>query len=118
MRPWVLENEMPEFFRILVLSVPNLAEAIVGTLVLTGILLQMRQYFNSRLGALKDTYIYLAAVGIAGAYAISQEYKWHNLGGNNVFDIYDVIASIIGLVLTFGLINKFGFLDKTELKNE
>ena len=118
MRPWVLEKELPEFFRIFVLSVPNLAEAIVGTLLLTGILLQIRQYFNKRLGDLKVTFIHLAAVGIAGVYGISQEYELHNIGGNNVFDIYDVIASIIGLMIAFGLIQKFGFIDKTELNNE
>ena len=112
LRPRVLEKELPEFFRIFVLSVPNLAEAIIGTLLLTGILLQMRQYFNKRLGDLKDTYIHLAAVGIAGVYGISQEYKLHNIGGNNVFDIYDVIASIIGLMIAFGLIQKFGFIER------
>lgn len=117
LRPWVLEKELPDFFRIFVLSVPNLIEAIVGTLLLTGILLQMKHYFSKRLGDIKDTYIHLAAVGIAGVYGISQEYKLHNIGGNNIFDIYDVIASIIGLMIAFGLIQKFGFINKTELKN-
>ena len=112
LRPWVLEKELPELFRILVLSLPNLAEAIIGTLLLTGILMQLRQYFNKLLGNLKDTYIHLAAVGIAGVYGISQEYKLHNIGGNNVFDIYDVIASIIGLIIAFGLIQKFGFIER------
>ena len=114
LRPWVLETELPEFFRIFVLSVPNLAEAIIGTLLLTGILFQMRQYFINRLGDLKDTYIHLAAVGLAGVYGISQEYKLHNIGGNNVFDIYDVIASIIGLIIAFGLIQKFGFIERQD----
>lgn len=110
-RSWVLEKELPELFKIFVLSVPNLAEAIIGTLLLTGILYQLRQYFNKRLVGLKDTYIHLAAVGIAGVYGISQEYKLHNIGGNNVFDIYDVIASIIGLIIAFGFIQKFGFIE-------
>ncbi|WP_299557197.1 hypothetical protein [Seonamhaeicola sp.] len=118
MRPWVLEKDLPNVFKIFVLSVPNLAEAIIGTLLLTGLLFQLRPYFNQRLRALKDTYIHLAAVGIAGVYGISQEYKWHNIGGNNVFDIYDVMASIIGLVIAFGLLQKFGFIDKTELYKE
>jgi len=118
LRPWVLEKGLPEFFKIFVLSVPNLAEAIVGTLLLTGILYQTRLYFNKRLGNFKDTYIHIAAVGIAGIYGVSQEYKLHNIGGNNVYDLNDVIASVIGLVIAFGFIQTFGFIDTTDLRNE
>ncbi len=119
LRPWVLENELSEFFQIIVFSLPNLVEAIIGTLVLAGILLQMRLYFGNTIGNIKDTYVYLIAVGIAAIYVISQEFKLHNLGGNNVFDIYDVVASIIGLSLTFGLIQIFGFVEepKTEIRS-
>ncbi len=117
LRPLVLESQSPEFFKIFVLSVPNLAEAIVGTLLLTGVLWQIRQHFSTQLGDLKDIYIRIAAVGIAGVYSISQEYKLHNIGGNNVFDIYDVVASIIGLMIAFGCIQKFGFIDETESKS-
>ena len=113
LRPWVLETQLPELFSIFVLSVPNLIEAFVGTLLLTGILLQIRQYFNKDFGSLKETHIYLIAAGMAGVYSISQEYKLHNLGGNNVFDVYDVIASVAGLVIAFGVIRTLGFLDKT-----
>ena len=119
LRPWVLENELPEIFQIVVLSIPNLIEAIVGTLILTGILLHLRQYFGKTTRNIKDTYIHLMATGIAGIYVISQEFKFHNIGGNNVYDLYDVIASIIGLALTFGLIQAFGFVQesKTEILN-
>ena len=43
LRPWVIEHDLPELFQIVVFSIPNLIEAILGTLVLTGILLQLRQ---------------------------------------------------------------------------
>ena len=115
-RPWVLENDLPEFFQIIVFSLPNLVEAIVGTLILTGILLLLRQHFSKTVGHIKDTCIYLIAVGIVAIYVISQEFKFHDLGGNNVYDVYDVIASIIGLSLTFGLIQVFGFAEEPELK--
>ena len=119
LRPWVLENELSEPFQIIVLSIPNLIEAIVGTLILTGILLQLRLEFSKTIGNIKDTYVHLIAVGIAAAYVISQEFKFHNLGGNNVYDLYDIIASIMGLILTFGLIQAFGFVEepKTEISN-
>ena len=111
-RPWMLARDVPEFIKIFVLSVPNFIEAIVGTIVVTGLLFRAQQYFNKQLGKYKDVYIYLAAVCIAALYVLTQEFKIHNLGGNNVFDPYDVIASILGLMTTFGVIYKFGFLSE------
>ena len=111
LRPWVLKNETSAFFQIIVLSIPNLIEAIVGTLLLTGILLQLKQHFYKKMGHIKNDYFYIVAVGIASVYSVSQEFKFHNLGGNNVYDPYDVIASIIGLVMTYGLITIFGFVE-------
>ena len=114
-RPWVLENDVSEILLIISFSLPNFIEAIVGTLILTGILLQARQYFDEKLGSIKTSHIYLGAVSIASIYVISQEFKFHNLGGNNVFDYYDIIASIIGLIGTYGIIRYFGFTEKTEI---
>jgi hypothetical protein len=112
LRPWVLENKLPELFQILVFSIPNFIEAIVGTIIFTGILLQLRQYLSKKIGHIKDIYVHLIAVVLTAIYVISQEFKFHNLGGNNLYDLYDVIASIIGLLLAFGLIRVFGFVEK------
>jgi len=90
-------------------------EAIVGTLIFTGILLQTRQYFKKKIGTIKDIYIHIMAVIIVGLYVITQELTLHNLGGNNVYDPYDLIASIIGLVGTFVIIQWFGFTNKIEV---
>lgn len=116
LRPWVLENETSEFFQIIVLSIPNLIEAITGTLLLTGILLQLKNRFNNKMGHIKDNYLYLVAVGLATIYSVSQEFKFHNFGGNNVYDPYDVIASLIGFVMTYVLIQVFGFVEKVKTK--
>jgi len=118
LRPWVLKNEMLEFFQIIVLSIPNLIEAIVGTLLLTGILLQLKHRFNEKIGHIKDEYLYLVAVSLAAVYSVSQEFKFHNFGGNNVYDPYDVIASFIGLGMTYGLIKIFGFVEKVSNENQ
>lgn len=115
LRPWVLENDVPPLFLVATNSLPNLIEAIIGTLVLTGILLQARQYFNKKLGFIKVTYIHILAVGIAAVYVITQELKFHNFGGNNVFDRNDIVASVIGLIGTFGMIQLFGFTDALEI---
>ncbi len=114
LRPWILGNDLPDIFQIATHSIPNLTEAVIGTLILTGFLLQARQYFNQKLGFLKDIQIYLIALGLASVYVITQELKFHNLGGENVYDPYDLIASIIGLFGTFLIVQNFGFLNKVE----
>lgn len=111
LRPWVLENDLSIFFQIIVFSVPNLIEAILGTLVLTGILIYLRQY-SEKTKHIKDSTAYLLSVSISSLYVISQELKLHNLGGNNVYDPYDLIASIIGLLLTYLTLTKYGFTVK------
>ena len=114
-RPWILEHKSPDILLIVTYSIPNLIEAIIGTLLLTGILLQIRQYFNKKFGSIKDIAIHIIAVIIAGIYVISQELKFHNLGGNNVYDPYDLVASLIGLILTFGIIQLYGFTEEVAI---
>lgn len=114
LRPWILENDVTGIFLIFTNSLPNMIEGIFGTLILSGILSLARLYFKKNLGIIKDTYLYISAVLIASVYVISQELKFHNLGGNNVYDFYDIIASIIGIAMTFIIIQKYGFTDKTE----
>jgi len=113
LRPWILENEFSGFLLILTLSIPNLLEAIIATLILKGILLQLNQYYLSKTNAIKEITLRISAVALAAIYVISQELKFHNLGGNNVYDPYDLIASAIGLVGTFTVIQLFGFVNKT-----
>jgi hypothetical protein len=115
LRPWILENNLSDFLLVATYSIPNLIEAIIGTLILTGILLQTRQYFKEKFGSIKDTYIYQIAVTITAIYVIYQELKFHNLGGNNVYDPYDLVASIIGLIGTFVIIELLGFTEDVEI---
>lgn len=111
MRPWILENEVLEILLMVSFSIPNFIEAIVGTLILTGILFQVRQYFNGKLDTVNDTVLHILAVSIASIYVISQELKFHYIGGNNVYDPYDIAASLMGLIMTFGVIKIFGFVE-------
>lgn len=115
LRPWILENELSGIILILTNSIPNLVEAIIGTLILTGILLQIHQSFIKKARAIKDIYIHVLATVFASVYVISQELKLHSLGGNNVYDTYDLIASFLGLTLTFGIIQIFGFADESDI---
>ncbi len=111
LRPFVQKNSYPEFLQIVVLSLPNFAEAVMGTLLLTGILLQVRQHFSKKFGTIKTSHVYLIALSLASVYVISQELKFHNIGGNNTYDHFDIIASLIGLTFTYLIISKFGFAD-------
>ncbi|MDZ7693674.1 MAG: hypothetical protein U5K69_21575 [Balneolaceae bacterium] len=115
-RPWVLANDVPDIFLIVTYSIPNLIEATIGTLILTGILLQVRQHLYNTFGSIKDTYIHILAVCVTSIYVLSQELTFHNLGGNNVYDPYDIVASLIGLLATFGIIQLFGFTEKKMMQ--
>lgn len=114
-RNWILKNDVPDFMLIVTYSIPNLIEAIIVTLIFTGILLQVRQHFNKKFGSIKTKPIHIAASSIAAVYVISQELKFHNLGGNNVYDPYDLVASIIGLIATFTIVRVFGFTDEKDI---
>jgi len=58
-RKWILENDLPDFLLIVTYSIPNLIDAIIVTLILTGILLQVRQHFNKKLGSIKAVHIHI-----------------------------------------------------------
>lgn len=109
-RPFVLGNDFPEVFQIVVLSLPNFSEAVMGILLITGILLQIRQFLRHKLNPFKTSHVYLAALILASIYVVSQEFRLHNIGGNNVYDPYDLVASLIGLTLAYMTIRKFGFV--------
>ena len=110
-RPWVLEAGLPAFFDVLVNSLPNLSEAVIGTLLLTGIGLQLRARLSGRLGDLPDAVVYLLAILVSGVYVLSQELKFHNLGGNNVYDPWDLLFSIVGLAAMGIVLGRYGFAD-------
>ena len=108
LRPWILENTTRNALIIFVNSLANFLEAVIGTLLLTGIAFQLRFQFPKYLGQLKEDVLYLLASFCAGVYTISQELKFHHLGGNNVFDPYDLVATVVGLFFAFLLIRKYG----------
>lgn len=104
MRPFVLQNNFPEVIKIFVLSYPNFCEAIIGTIVLTYILLMITARATKNKPKFKERYVYLISVLAAGVYVILQEFKIHNLGGINVYDPYDVLFSVLGLITAYFLL--------------
>ena len=110
-RPWVLEHDYNSIIKIITLSIPNTIEAILGTLLVTGILIQLKIFITGKHPPLRDTALYVFAVGISAIYVITQELKWHNLGGRNVYDFYDLIGSIVGLMFVGVLLLKYGIIE-------
>lgn len=99
LRPFVLERDFHKIFDIIVLSLPNFFEGVVGVLSLTYIGLHLNQRFINPERKIRPRYIYVLAILFAAIFVLTQEFKIHNLGGNNVYDPYDVLFSIIGLSL-------------------
>lgn len=99
LRPLVAGQDYPQFVEVFVFSYPNFCEAIVGTLALTFTMLLL-SYHGLKQPIAAQT-IYLFALLIAALYVILQEFKIHNLGGENVYDPYDVLFSVIGLATAY-----------------
>ena len=116
-RPSVLKSESPEIFKIALLSLPNFFEAIIGTLTLTGIGLVVNDKLNKKY-QIRPRLIYILAVTLAGIYVSTQELKIHNLGGNNVYDVNDLIFSFIGLIIGYWIVFRIKpiIIDRAEKK--
>ena len=102
-RPPILKSESPEFFKYILLSLPNFFESVIGVLIVTGIGLVLNDRLFEKFQIRPKT-IYIVSVLFAGIYVITQEFKIHNLGGNNVYDKNDLIYSVIGLLIGFSII--------------
>jgi len=113
-RPVVLEADVWVGFDIFVLSFPNLVEGIVGVSSASGLLLLAKMRGLWILETIPDRTIIVCAGVLAAIYVLTQEYGLHNLGGNNVTDIYDVIASVIGLSMTVLVYVRYGFFKPSQ----
>lgn len=58
-----------------------------------------------------DGVVYSVAAVLTGTYVLTQEFKLHDLGGRNVFDPWDAVASGIGVVIIWLLFLRWGVLD-------
>lgn len=109
-RPWVLENIDGGPAVILVNSLPNFVEAIIGTIDLV-ILWEIWKRLSGAGHRVADAIVYAIATFIAGLFVISSELNWIQFRGPNVIDPFDIIASILGLILIHRLLVRFGFAD-------
>jgi hypothetical protein len=108
LRPRVLELESPAGLLVLVNSFPNFAEAVLGTLVLAGMAVALRINVPQRLGEVTDTRLFMVVSTLAAVFVVTQELGLHHLGGRNVTDPYDVVASVVGIVLMNRILCRWG----------
>ncbi len=114
LRPWLREHNLPFFLEVAILSLPNFIEAIMGMGIVSAILIVGKQYMSPRFDNLSTTSLLLVALLLSGTYVLTQEFKLHNLGGNNVYDPNDVVASVVGLVATFVTLLRYGLIERVS----
>ena len=112
LRSWVLQRVESGPFVILVNSLPNLVEAVVGTVTLAGMLMSLRENSESLARWLTDSRLYFGATILAAAFVVPQELNWINLDGNSVYDPYDMAASILGLIAINRMLVRFGLVTR------
>ena len=117
-RPWVLENVVGGPVTVVVNSLPNLVEAVVGTIWIAGILLEIWRKVRGSRFYLDFTAIYAVATVIAGLFVISSEVNWIRFRGPNVYDPNDLAASALGLFLVYFLLVRFGLFYEREAESE
>ena len=103
-RPSVLEGGSPDLVKLIFLSLPNFLEAIVGMTTVCALGLVANHRLLTAPKRLKAEYIYLLSVLFTAIYVITQEFKLHNIGGNNVYDPNDVLFSVIDLIIGYVII--------------
>ncbi len=109
-RPWVLHYMDGGLATVLVNSLPNLVEAIIGTIDVSLILLvivRRNAWLRRRIG---HTTIYVVATAIAGLFVISCELNGIRFRGPNVYEPNDIVASILGLLTILFLLTRIGLV--------
>lgn len=105
-RPWILANSSSTILKNITLSIPNFFEAVIGSFLITGILYRLKRFYTH---SVKPFTIYSIAITLTAIYTISQEMKLHHIGGNNTYDNNDLIATILGLLISYVLLITNGF---------
>jgi len=113
-RSWIVEQSEAGFVLIVVNSLPNFIEGIVGTMLLAGIGLSVRILSRPNKVNLESKLFFNVVTLIAAAYVITQELNWYNISRANVYDPYDIVASILGLILINRLLVFGGILNRTQ----
>ena len=113
-RPWVLARDFWVALDVIVLSFPNLVEAIVGISNVYGLILIAKHRGVFWMGKRSDRFVLFVSGALTGLFVLTQELGLHHLGGNNVTDPFDVAASIVGIVLMMTIFSRYGFFKEMQ----
>ncbi len=78
---------------------------------MSGLFLEFGRSASRAKYQITDTTVYAVAPLVAGLFVVSSELIWLRFRGPNVYDSFDLIASIMGLVTINRLLTHFGFVD-------
>jgi hypothetical protein len=107
-RPWLGNQEGLELLKTISNSLPNFLEAYVGVFCVSGLFLLAKIKNYSWVRNLSEKWVYVISTILAAIFVITQEMKFHNLGGRNIYDPNDVVASVIGLIFVYVMLNVYG----------
>ena len=99
MRPWVLSHDASPIFSIVVFSFPNFVEAVVVLTLVFGSMMFAKEWLPTLATRTSKRGLLVFSLLVAGTYVLTQELSPHNLGGHNVVDLWDVVASLLGLAM-------------------
>ena len=109
-RGWVLQRCHVRLAIIIVNSFPNFIEAIFGTINVAAIAacIAIRRNGPAQYHESAASFNWIST--ITAAFVVTQELNWFSVTRLNVYDPYDVVASILGLVLINRILVRTGFL--------
>ncbi|MEZ4699180.1 MAG: hypothetical protein R2834_02530 [Rhodothermales bacterium] len=113
-RPWVLSRDTSPVLEIIALSFPSLIEAIVVLTIVFGLVSAGKAYALPVLRRLSRPVLLALSVVLVGTYVLTQELSPQNLGGANVVDPWDIVASLVGLAVMSLLFARYGMLEDAE----
>ena len=105
-RPWVLESYETGFLVIVVNSFPNFLEGIIGSISLSGLVL----WFKTSPPESETPAFFNWIAIIVVVYVITQELNWYTITRENIADPYDVVASILGVILINRILISVGLI--------
>ncbi|MEM7415854.1 MAG: hypothetical protein AAF389_10190 [Gemmatimonadota bacterium] len=109
-RPWAEGVDLPRWAEVLTYSSPNAIEGVVGMTVVCVMLLTVRRRLDG--GAIGEATLFAIGAALTSAYVLTQEFGLHHLGGRNVVDPLDAVASVVGVLTMWLLFSRFGVADE------
>ena len=114
-RPWILESYEEGVLDIIANSYPNFLEGIIGSITLGSLGLWFKNGAGTWSPEHETATFFNWVTIVAALYVVTQELNWFTVTRVNVYDPYDVIASVIGLIAVNRVLNSVGLFAYREV---